>query len=235
MRKIVHRRASAARATRPTPLSSQRKISDQWTLYDPTGLRKYLNDDERRRFIAAAMQAEPEVRTLCLTLAYIGCRISEALNLRAADIEVASGLIAVRSLKKRGRLVVRQVPAPPALLDDLTSVHQLASLELNETDTRLWSWGRTRAWQLVKAVMVRARIEKLPASPKGLRHGFGVHAVLSGVPLNLIQKWLGHEDIATTAIYTNLLGPEEQEVAARMWAEDISKPSVQCNASEVGS
>ena len=54
--------------------------------------------------------------------------------------------------------------------------------------------------------MGAADIRSLPATPKGLRHGFGVHAVMCGIPLNLIQKWLGHADIATTAIYTNVLG-----------------------------
>jgi integrase/recombinase XerD len=28
-------------------------------------------------------------------------------------------------------------------------------------------------------------------SPKGLRHGFGVHAISSGVPLNMLGKWMG--------------------------------------------
>ena len=65
--------------------------------------------------------------------------------------------------------------------------------------------------------MSEAGIYSLPATPKGLRHGFGVHAVMCGVPLNIIQKWLGHADIATTAIYTNVLGPEERVIAARMW------------------
>ena len=30
------------------------------------------------------------------------------------------------------------------------------------------------------------------ASPKGLRHGFGVQAVSKGIALNMVQKWLGH-------------------------------------------
>ena len=66
--------------------------------------------------------------------------------------------------------------------------------------------------------MAAARVYRLPASPKGLRHAYGVHAVLSGVPLPLVQKWLGHADISTTAIYTDVLGPEEREIAARMWS-----------------
>jgi integrase/recombinase XerD len=33
----------------------------------------------------------------------------------------------------------------------------------------------------------------------------------------MIQKWLGHARIATTAIYTDAIGPEEQEIARTMW------------------
>ena len=55
------------------------------------------------------------------------------------------------------------------------------------------------------------------ATPKGLRHGFGVHALHSGVPLNLLQKWMGHASISVTAIYGNAVGPEEREIAKRMW------------------
>lgn len=189
------------------------------SLYAYDGQRKYLTEVERRRFLNAAHAAEGKVRTLCLTLAYTGCRISEALNLTANDVQPQSALIAVRCLKKRGKLVVREVPVPPVLLNELEAVHHLQQLHAAPSDlpAPLWPWRRTRAWRLVKDVMEAAGIHQLSASPKGLRHAFGVHAVRSGVPLNLVQKWLGHEDIATTAIYTNVLGPEEQEIAARMW------------------
>lgn len=53
--------------------------------------------------------------------------------------------------------------------------------------------------------------------PKGFRHGFGVHAIRCGVPPDLVQRWLGHADIWTTAIYTQVMGPEERSIAARMW------------------
>jgi integrase/recombinase XerD len=39
------------------------------------------------------------------------------------------------------------------------------------------------------------------ACPKGLRHGFGVTAVSKGIALNMVQKWLGHAQPTTTAIY----------------------------------
>ena len=54
------------------------------------------------------------------------------------------------------------------------------------------------------------------ACPKGLRHGFSVQAVSRGIALNMVQKWLGHAQVTTTAIYANAVGGEEQSIAARM-------------------
>jgi integrase len=72
---------------------------------------------------------------------------------------------------------------------------------------------------LVKHVMADAKIADGPhATPKGLRHGFGIHAIRSGVPLNLVQRWLGHSSMTTTAIYLQAIGDEERTIAARMWS-----------------
>jgi site-specific recombinase XerD len=54
-------------------------------------------------------------------------------------------------------------------------------------------------------------------SPKGLRHGFGIKAVTSAVPLNMVQKWLGHAQLSTTAIYADASGSEATQLAKRMW------------------
>jgi len=188
------------------------------SLYTSTGMRKYLNEAERARFIAAA-RAHPRgmVRTLCLTLAYTGCRISEALAIRVHAIEPGAGFIAIRSLKKRkGVIVIREVPVPSDLLNALEDVHGIST---REPDERLWPLSRCRAWQLVKLVMAEAGIlPGIHATPKGLRHGFGLHAISSGVPLNLVQRWLGHARMETTAIYLQALGQEEREIASRMWS-----------------
>jgi integrase/recombinase XerD len=48
-----------------------------------------------------------------------------------------------------------------------------------------------------------------------------VTAVSAGIPLNLVQKWLGHAQLTTTAIYADAdadaVGEGEQSTAARMW------------------
>ena len=72
-------------------------------------------------------------------------------------------------------------------------------------------------WRAVHAVMEAGGLDGPYASPKGLRHGFGVDAVSAGIPLNLVQKWLGHAQLSTTAIYADAVGEEEQSIAARMW------------------
>ncbi|MCK1463074.1 site-specific integrase [Bradyrhizobium sp. 2] len=155
-----------------------------------------------------------ELRTFCLVLAYTGCRISEALSLVSASIEIGENAVALRSLKKRKKMIViRQVPVPAALVELIQETH-----DLSLPGERLWQWSRSRAWQLVKAVMAEAEITPGPhATPKGLRHGFGVHAIRSGIPLNLVQRWMGHASMATTAIYLQVIGAEEREIAERMW------------------
>ncbi|MCC6946392.1 MAG: site-specific integrase [Bradyrhizobiaceae bacterium] len=194
------------------------------SLYTPSGQRKYLTAEERRRFLEAVHRCErPELGTLCLTLAYTGCRISEALALTRASVAIDSGFIAVRSLKKRSRtIVVREIPVPASLLNLLEMTHGVAD---GRPDAKLWTLSRSRAWHLVKGVMKQAGIAAGPhATPKGLRHGFGLHAIRSGVPLNLVQRWLGHARMETTAIYLQAMGHEEREIAARMWSEPLACP-----------
>jgi integrase/recombinase XerD len=186
------------------------------SLYTPAGRRKYLTADERSRFLAAALACKrPDQRTLCLTLAYTGCRISEALALTASCIEREGGFISLRTLKRRGVLVIREVPVPAELLDVIAAAHTIESMD---PDERLWNLSRSRAWQLVKEVMSAARIAPgIHATPKGLRHGFGLHAIRSRVPINLVKRWLGHARLTTTELYLQAMGTEEREIAARMW------------------
>lgn len=189
-------------------------------LYDPSGRRKYVTPAERQAFLGAAEAAPADVRTFCLTLAYTGCRISEALALTAARVDAGAGVLVIESLKKRRKGLFRAVPVPSEFLNTLECIHGVAALRAEPdrgTGARLWRWSRTTAWRRVRDVMVAANIEGIAATPKGLRHGFGIKAVTEEVPLNMTQKWLGHSRMATTAIYTEAVGAEERQLAERMW------------------
>jgi integrase/recombinase XerD len=119
------------------------------------------------------------------------CRLSEALTLTADRVDLAAGVLVFATLKTRSPGLYRAVPVPPALLDTLDLVHGIRERQRRRGKTRgvrLWPWSRMTGWRAVHAVMQTAGLEGVQASPKGLRHGFGVAAVTAGVPLNLVQK-----------------------------------------------
>jgi integrase/recombinase XerD len=189
-------------------------------LHTADGARKYLTAGERDAFLREADLADRPVRTLCMTLAYAGCRLSEALALTADRVDLAAGVLVFERLKKRRGGIFRSVPVPPALLDTIDMVHGIRELHARRgqgRSVRLWPWSRMTGWRAVHAVMQAAGLAGVPASPKGLRHGFGVAAVTAGIPLNLVQKWLGHAQLSTTAVYANAVGAEEKDIARRMW------------------
>jgi len=184
------------------------------------GARKYLTAGERDAFLREAERADRQVRTLCMTLAFAGCRLSEALALTANRVDLAAGVLVIESLKKRRTGIYRTVPVPPPLLDALDLAHGIRELQSRRgkgRGERLWLWSRMTGWRAVHAVMEAAGLDGPQASPKGLRHGFGVAAVSAGIPLNLVQKWLGHAQLTTTAIYADAVGAEEKDIARRMW------------------
>lgn len=188
------------------------------SLYTRTGARKYLNPDERQQFLLAALEADPLAKSFALTLACTGCRISEALELTASSFQLGRGVVSFRSLKKRGAFVVREVPISPLLTTTMEDVHGILSRQSSDFHLKpLWSWQRVYAWRQIKQVMHAAGIQGVQATAKGLRHGFAINAIQSGVTLNLVQRWLGHASISTTAIYAEAVGPEERLIAARMW------------------
>ncbi len=184
-------------------------------LFTQDGQRKYLNETERNQFLLASKDFPADIQTFCHVLALTGCRVSEALEMTAKGVDQSEGCLIFRSLKKRNQTHYRAVPVPPALFEQLNLAHNLRSQRPQQQP--LWAYSRTTAWRHIKAVMKRADIEDAQASPKGLRHSFGVLAVVKGVPLNLLQRWLGHADITTTAIYAEALGKEEKIIAEKMW------------------
>lgn len=189
-------------------------------LHTADGARKYLTAGERDSFLREAERADRQVRTLCMALTHAGCRLSEALALTVDRVDLAAGVLVIESLKKRRTGIYRVVPVPPALLEVLDMVHGIRELQGRRGRGQgilLWPWSRMTGWRAVHAVMDAAGLDGPHASPKGLRHGFGVAAVSAGIPLNLVQKWLGHAQLTTTAIYANAVGEEEQSIAARMW------------------
>ena len=191
-----------------------------WSLFDKQGQRKYLTSDERDAFIRAASTADDETRLFCLTLALTGARISEVLGLSARHLDAGTGALVFQTLKRRTKGIFRAVPVPAGLIEELDA---LARSRRNG-DQRIWPWCRTTAWLRVKMLMLDAGVREPLATPRALRHAFGVGAAQQKIVLSLIQRWLGHAKIETTAIYATPIGEEERALARLMWDASAFKP-----------
>jgi integrase/recombinase XerD len=195
------------------------------SLYTRDGQRKYLNQVERRRVLKALRRLE-RGRELCSMLLYwTGGRISEILALHANSFQLDRNVVALRTLKRR-RLHVREIPIKPGLMTALDKHFKLRKLQKNPKTAyqRLWPFHRVTAWRFIKGGMLEAGIVGRAACPRGMRHGFGVGTLQAGIPLNLVQRWMGHARLSTTAIYTEVSGDEEAAFAAQFWEEDDISP-----------
>ena len=165
-------------------------------LHDAQGKRVYLTADERQAFMAAAAKAQRPVRTFCAVLHDSGCRISEALALTPERIDLTGQAIVIETLKKRRSGVHRAVPVPPGLI---RPARPRARRQGGPA-------ARERSWRpSLVAVGAQHRLAARQGghggggdrgraahpSPKGLRHGYGIHAIGSGVPLNMLSKPMG--------------------------------------------
>ncbi|MEL7444342.1 MAG: site-specific integrase [Pseudomonadota bacterium] len=193
--------------------------SDPASLFDYHGRRKYLNAEERERFADAAAAFGIKIEALCLLLHFTGCRISEALALCPVHLDPAENIVILQTLKQRKRGVFRTVPVPSALMCKLQACCG------DEDNAPIFGWHRSTAWEKVCAVFERAGISGPQATPRGARHGFGIAGVSVGIPITLVQRWLGHSRLETTSIYLAITGPEERDYAAKLWRKsDLLTP-----------
>ena len=196
----------------------RRDFADHLSLYATDGARKYLNRAERQRVLDAAAELPSDQALFVLTLAWTGARVSEVLALTRTSFQIDAGVVAIRTLKRR-RHHIREVPIPPELVEALDRHFDLAAKQrdLRRPDSRLWPWHRVTAWRIIKRVMMLCRVTGRRASPRGLRHAFGVGTLQAAVPLNITQRWLGHARISTTVMYTEACGPDDLAFAAQFW------------------
>jgi integrase/recombinase XerD len=157
-----------------------RESCQTFSLFNHAGSRKYLNAAERWRFIEAARRAPMKARYLCLVLGYSGARISEVLAVTPAAIDVESCAVAIQTLKRRKAGVIRHVPLPPHLLDELERAFRISEAQRDpeQANRRIWRFSRTTAWRYIKAVMAVAHISCVSAWNKD--PVFGVIGIQSG-------------------------------------------------------
>ena len=139
-----------------------------FSLVDARG-RKYLTKPERECFLAAVRShPKPAVRTLTRTFAKTGCRVSEALGIRACDVDIEAGELRIATLKRR-RSHSRAVPVPEDLVHAVELVDRVrrAQGSARGANRRLWPITRQIANRQIAAIMRAAGIEGPQACPRG--------------------------------------------------------------------
>jgi integrase/recombinase XerD len=146
-----------------------------------------------------------------IELAYAsGLRVSELINIALADVNLNHGFVRVTGKGNKTRLVpvgsaARDKIARYLEVDRPTLVRDPAERALFLTE-RGRPMTRQAFWKTLRNYARRAGV-RLPAgeiSPHKLRHSFATHLVEHGADLRAVQAMLGHADISTTQIYTQV-------------------------------
>jgi integrase/recombinase XerD len=192
-------------------------------LYSINRERKYLNCDERRSLIGKFETFEPKKCLFGVLLAWTGARVSEVLALTANSFQVDAHIVTIETLKQH-TYSVREIPISQELMQRIETFFGLRALQGSPlASKRLWPFCRQTAWRFIKQACGSLQITGRRATPRGLRHAFGVRAMQRRIPMPLTQRWMGHARLSTTAIYMNICGPDEFAFAEQFWCDEPIK------------
>ncbi len=152
---------------------------------------------------ASALQARD--RAMLVLLYATGLRVSELTGLTPHNIDLNQGYLRVRGKGQKER-IVPFAPYAGALLQSYIEHHRLSlgpkgdALFVNHQGSQLTRQG---FWKLLKELARQAGLKK-SISPHVLRHSFATHLLEGGMNLRGLQMLLGHSDLSTTQIYTQI-------------------------------
>ena len=143
-----------------------------------------------------------------------GIRVTELIDLDVEDVNLELGVLKCCSAKKS-----RVIPLYPAALRSLSVYmkdirQQMVSdpaekaLFVNIGGVRM---SRQGFWKILKHYQMKAGIEK-EITPHTLRHSFAVHLLENGADLGSLQELMGHSDISSTQVYTQMINQKLKSV-----------------------
>lgn len=185
---------------------------------DKKGARQALTVEELERLRDACKTYRE--KALIEFLVSSGCRLSEVAQLRAADLNLADRSVQVAGKGDKDRVVYFSVRA--RLMVQEYIVQRKGGDGLFVSSKSPYEPLKPRAIQrIVRSLSERAGLEGR-VHPHLLRHTFATHALNGGMDVTVIQRLLGHEDIATTQIYAEL----NEEGVSSIYAQGMSNKQV---------
>jgi integrase/recombinase XerD len=143
-----------------------------------------------------------------------GIRVSELIGLDLDDLNLAAAFVRCDGKKKE-----RTIPLYPAAVKALSAyVTNIRPQMIEHTEEKALfvnvsgeRMSRQGFWKIVKHYQEKAGIQK-EITPHTLRHSFAAHLLENGADLRSIQEMLGHADISSTQIYTQLVNQKLKDV-----------------------
>lgn len=174
-------------------------------------LPKFLSENEVKKLLDGAAQ-DVRLKAMLEILYASGLRVSEliALKQNSARQNGDNHFMIIKGKGSKERLV-------PLNSHAIAAIENQKSKIKNQKSEWLFPSGkshitRQRFGQLLKELAVSSGIDPVKVSPHVLRHSFASHILAGGADLRLVQELLGHEQIATTQIYTHIQSTKLQAV-----------------------
>ncbi|MFA5643976.1 MAG: tyrosine-type recombinase/integrase [Patescibacteria group bacterium] len=151
-----------------------------------------------------------EKHKLLIAVSYgAGLRVSEAISLKVKDIDLEELTIHIKNAKgQKDRISV----LPEKLIKNLEKIIKFKSLNeyVFESERGGKLTSRT-AQKIFENNLKKAKIKK-DATFHSLRHSFATHLLENGVDVRYVQELLGHQNIRTTQIYTQVTNPKLKNI-----------------------
>lgn len=147
---------------------------------------------------------------LLVALAYgAGLRVSEIINLRVADVLLDELTLHIKEAKgKKDRITVISEKLKNDLQSFLAGKQNHESVFASERGGKL---SERTAQKAFERALRKAGINK-PATFHSLRHSFATHLLENGVDVRYVQELLGHANIRTTQLYTQVTNPKLKNI-----------------------
>jgi len=177
----------------------------RFKLKDTKTRRDYLTTEEielLKKHKLNNNQSLSKVRDIFLFSCYTGLRFTDAINLRMDDIIIGEDGVRFISLKMRKTKDFIQIPLIEDALEIIKRYNDHPDREvLGYVLPRISNQKiNTYLKELANLVGIRKTITHHVG-----RHTFATQALNRGIPVEVVQKLMGHTDIQTTQIYAKLL------------------------------
>jgi site-specific recombinase XerD len=221
----IARRLAAVRAyLRHLTLMGTRSDNPAASIAGPRRARtvpRTLSPAEAERLVETAGGTSPRAmrdRALVELLYGAGLRVSEAIGLVKASVDLDQRIVRVVGKGSKERLVPLGRPAADAVRrymalgrPHLDRRHR-PDLFLNARGGAL---TRAGAFLILRRLADRAGLEPGRVHPHLLRHSFATHLLEGGADLRSVQEMLGHADVGTTERYTHVSDRHRREAYFR--------------------